>query len=122
MIRIATALALLCSCATAARVTPSSLPYVRVDTSLPGAVMSREAAIVMTVKRAKALAECSVRIADCKAAREIAEAAARDMLEYAQAVSWWHTYGPGFVVGVGVGGLVFGALLGVLFGGLIHAR
>lgn len=84
--------------------------------------MSRDAAIVMTIKKAQALAACSARIVDCKAAREIAEAAARDVFEYAQRTQWWSVYGPALVLGVGAAALVLGVIAGALFGGFFNVQ
>jgi hypothetical protein len=61
------AIALLCSCAPAVTQTPSSLPFVRIDTTLTGHVMSRDAAIVVATRRIEDKKQCDARIVDCEA-------------------------------------------------------
>lgn len=66
----AIALILLCSCAAQ----PASLPYVRVDPSLRGAIVSREAAETIVELRIRERAALEQKVDDANQRTEVAEA------------------------------------------------
>lgn len=112
----ALALALLCSCAPAAVSAPSSLPHVRVDTALPGAVVSVDAARALLKKRDEERALCETRIIGCEARAQRAEKGEAAANERAEARAWWQTYGPAIVLGSVVGALGAGFVIGFATG------
>ena len=91
-------LILLCSCAPVVTAIPSSLPYVRVDPELQGAVISRDAAIVVATKRIEDKARCASSMADCTARATSAEQALAEQTKRADNNAWLATYWPGFLV------------------------
>lgn len=95
------AFVLLCSCAAG----PSSIPYVRIDRSLTGPVMSREAAEAIDAYRTRERAGYAKELVDEREKRKRAEAIERD-------AKWWRENWPwvvfggvaaGFAVGFGAG-------------------
>jgi hypothetical protein len=88
------ALLLLCSCAPAVTAIPSSLPYVRVDATLPGAVMSRDAAIVVVSKRIDDKKTCDARVTDCETRTRQAEYERDQDRKIAKRHAFWGEWGP----------------------------
>lgn len=88
------ALLLLTSCAPAVTAIPSSLPFVRVDPALPGAVMSRDAAIVVVQKRIDDALKCAGRVTDCETRATQAEHEAQEQTKLARTNGWWRAWGP----------------------------
>lgn len=85
---------LLSSCAPVAVAIPSSLPFVRLDPSLSGAVISREAAIVVATKREQDRAACDSKIIDC-ATTALVLTHERDVAQKLAATNgWWRVWGP----------------------------
>jgi len=119
---VITALLLLCSCSPVAPAIPSSLPFVRVDPELTGAVISREAAIAVASRRIDDKARCDVRVTDCQARAQSAEQALAEQTKRAESSSWWRVWGPGLVAGIGSLGLVLGVVATVLAIGVPQAR
>jgi hypothetical protein len=77
---------------------------VRVDASLPGAVMSPDAARVVLTKRAEAEARCAATLTDCEARATRAERGEAQALKDAATGQSWRTWGPiGIVLGLMVG-------------------
>jgi len=102
------ALALLTCCAPAVTAIPSSLPHVRVDETLPGAVMSKDAAIVIVSKRIDEKTKCDARVTDCETRALTAEHGRDEAVKLAQQHAWWGTWGPTAVltaalVAIGIG-------------------
>ncbi len=97
----AIALLMLCSCAPVAVSAPASIPYVTIDDSLFGAVISRDAAIAIASRRIEYEAKCAFTLSNCETMIDIAREEARDAKAYADKASWWSTYGPALLV-VGV--------------------
>ena len=113
------ALLLIASCAPAVTAIPSSLPYVRVDESLPGAVVSRDAAIAILSRQEHAKAQCNAKVIDCEARVKLMQNQRDSELRRADANAWWSVHGPGlFGAGVGVS-VVIGVVVGLLFGSLV---
>jgi hypothetical protein len=88
------AVILLTSCAPAAIAIPSSLPFVRVDPALPGAVMSRDAAIVVVQKRIDDALKCAGRVTDCETRATQAEHERDEQTKLARTNGWWRAWGP----------------------------
>lgn len=110
------ALLLLCSCAPVATTIPSSLPYVRLDPSLTGAVISREAAIAVASRRIDDKAKCDIRVSDCQTRLQSAEQALAEQTKRADSAVWWRVWGPGLVTGTSSAAIVaIGVLLGIVF-------
>lgn len=109
------ALVLLCSCVPVAIVTPSSLPFVRVDPALTGAVISREAAIAVASRRIDDKARCDVRVTDCQARATSAEQALAEQTKRSESSSWWRVWGPGLVAGTSSAAIAaIAVLLGIV--------
>lgn len=102
----AVALVLLVSCAPAA----SSLPWVRVDSALPGAVCSREAAVSLAQARARERGEWQKRLIDCDERAALSDARAAR-------AQWWERSAPWLIAAAGVLGLGIGAVVGFGVGG-----
>jgi hypothetical protein len=100
----ALALMLLCSCAAQ----PASLPYVRVDPSLQGAVVSRKAAETIAELRIRERTVFEQQVADANQRTQVAEARERHN-------SWMADNWPWIVAVVGVvaggAGVAFGSQL-----------
>jgi hypothetical protein len=103
----AIALLLLCSCAPVAVSAPASIPFVRIDPELAGAVMSRQAAIAIASRRLDYEAKCAFTLNNCETMIEIAREEARDANAYADKTAWWATYGP-VILTVGTLAALFG--------------
>ena len=113
------ALLLLCSCAPVAVATPipSSLPYVRLDESLPGAVVSREAAVAILMRQERAKAACKAQAIECEARAEIARLALAEQTMRANKAAWWSTWGPVLLLSGILGSLAAGFGVGFAAGG-----
>lgn len=113
------ALLLLCSCAPVVTGIPSSLPYVQVDDTIDGVRVSRQAAIAILARQEKAAAKCATEAIDCKARASVLQSQRDSETKRADRNEWWAVNGPGlFGAGVAVSAIV-GAVVGVLFGGLL---
>ena len=111
------ALTCLCSCAPVVTAIPSSLQYVRVDDTLAGAVVSREAAIAILSRQELKAAQCRAREIDCEARVQTQ----RDSeTKRANENAWWSVYGPGLFGGGVAVSFIIGGVVGVLFGGLVR--
>jgi hypothetical protein len=90
---------------------PASLPWVRIDRSLQGAVVSREAAEAWVAQRKRD---------DGKHAKELEDE--KERTRTAQVLKdsavWWRDNGPM----VGAGGTVLGIIIGVVLGSQIRWR
>jgi hypothetical protein len=92
---------------------------VRVDESLTGAVVSRDAAIAILSKREQARAECNAKVIGCEARAKVLTSQRDSEIKRADENAWWAIHGPGlFGAGVGVS-VIVGVVVGVLFGGLV---
>jgi hypothetical protein len=87
----AVAFLLLCSCAQV--VAPASLPYVRIDRSLPGAVCSREAAEALAARREMDRGEAAKKLAECNGRAVLAGKLYDAANKRAEANAWWGTWG-----------------------------
>lgn len=87
----------------------ASLPYVRIDRSLPGAVCSREAAEVFARRQVTEYADFLKHVEQCEARAE--QASIR-----ADAASWWQSNAPWLVVLAGVGAGAVGFIIGSQIG------
>ncbi len=103
--RIATLLFLLSACAPAA----SSLPSVRIDRSLSGAVVSREAAETIAVLRERERGWWAKQLEDER--ERVKTAQARE-----NAAAWWRDNAPWVVIGASVLGIAGGFVLGSQIG------
>ena len=88
------ALLLLVACAPAVTAIPSSLPYVRIDPALSGAVISREAAIVIAARRAEDKARLAKANIDAEAKQLATEYERDEANKRAENHTWWADYGP----------------------------
>lgn len=113
------ALLLLCSCAPVVTAIPSSLPYVFVDESLTGAVVSRDAAIAILSRQEQTKAKCEARAIDCEARVRTMQIQRDSEAKRANENAWWSIYGPGLSGAIGAISFVVGGVVGVLFGGLV---
>lgn len=113
------ALICLCSCAPVVTAIPSSLPYVRVDDTLAGAVVSREAAIAILSRQELKAAQCRAREIDCEARVRTMQTQRDSETKRANENAWWSIYGPGLFGGGVAVSFIVGGVVGVLFGGLI---
>jgi hypothetical protein len=106
----AVAFLLLCSCAQV--VAPASLPYVRIDRSLPGAVCSREAAEALAARREMDRGEAAKKLVECNGRAVLAGKLYEAANKRAEANAWWGTWGwvVALVTGTvaGAGGIVIG--------------
>jgi len=100
---------LLASCA---NMSPASLPFVRIDPSLTGAVVSRDAAIAIAAKRADDRAKCAAEQIDCDARALMLKQALAEQSSVAQKNLWWGTYGGLLVLGGILTGLAAGFAAG----------
>jgi hypothetical protein len=105
----AAALLLLASCAPV--VAPSSLPFVTIDDSIPGAKVSRQAAEVWVIKRKQDAATCDARVTDCETRAKIAEYDAEEQRRVAGKAVFWQRWGPPLVVTSTLTGAAVGAFL-----------
>jgi hypothetical protein len=105
------ALALLCSCAPVVSA-PSSLPFVRVDPTLAGAVMSPEAMRVALKRRADDRAKCNAEKADCEARAKTAERGQAQALKDLAVSLWWKTWAPIMVLVTAAASFVGGLAAG----------
>jgi hypothetical protein len=92
---------------------PSSLPYVRVDPALQGAVISREGAIVVATKRSQDRARCAMELADCDARATRAERGEAQQAKLAQSNASWRIWGPLGILAAAV--IAFGGGIAVGF-------
>jgi hypothetical protein len=81
------------------------LPHVRIDRSLHGAVVSREAAETIAILRERERASWQLQIEDEKERAAIAQA--RE-----QSATWWRDNAPWIVVGVGLISAAAGFVIG----------
>lgn len=84
---------------------PASLPWVRIDRSLSGAVVSREAAEAWAAQRKRDNAEHAKQLVDERERADASEARER-------AASWWRDNAPWVVTGSGLVGILLGVVLG----------
>jgi len=105
---------LLCSCAHVQMAIPASLPMVRVDPTLSGAVISREAAVALLSKRETERAEAAKKTVDLMAKAKVLEANLETETKRANEHSWWSVYGAPLVVCDFVVGVSIGAVIAVL--------
>lgn len=98
----AVALLLLVACAPA----PASLPFVRVDRSLKGAVVSREAAEAIAARLKRRDYEWEQKLIKAEAQRDKSD-------ERARVGQWWKDNGPWLVGVAGAVGAAVGAAVGV---------
>lgn len=99
---------LLCSCAPVAASAPSSIPWVRVDSSLPGSVCSREAAEAMAWRREGDRLKAQQLMIDCEARGDAAREDAKESKRRADRNAWWGSYGGLLVLTGIIGGLATG--------------
>ncbi len=92
------ALLLLTCCAPVVTVNPSSLPYVRVDEDLPGAVMSPDAAKTFIKKRIDDKKMCDARVTDCETRATQAEHERDEQTKIAKTNGWWRNWGPALLL------------------------
>lgn len=114
------ALICLCSCAPVATAIPSSLPYVHIDGSLAGSVVSREAAIAILSRQEMKAAQCRAREIDCEARLKTMQTQRDSETKRANENAWWSIYGPGLFGGGVAVAFIVGGVVGVLFGGLVR--
>jgi hypothetical protein len=93
---------LLVACAPVVAPAPSSLPYVTIDETIPGAVVSRKAAEVFAVKRMQDRAFCEQQLADCGTTAKILRSRAETAEKVAARASWWEQHGLLLTVIVGL--------------------
>jgi hypothetical protein len=91
------AFVVLASCAPV--VAPASLPLLKIDPSLKGAVLSREAAEAVATKRLQYEAWCDQRVTDCETTNKILRRDRDEQRARADRHVWWSTYGPGLLGG-----------------------
>lgn len=85
---------LMCSCAQSVSAEPSSLPWVRIDPTLQGPVMSREAAEVVALKRLSDRHEAEKRAIACEADERMFAAETLHYKQIAERNKFWGTWGP----------------------------
>jgi hypothetical protein len=92
---------IMCSCApVVARPTaPASLPLLRIDPTLEGAVLSRTAAETVAIKRIQYQAWCEQRVTDCTTTQAILRHRLDEATARVARHVWWSTYGPGLLGG-----------------------
>ncbi len=105
------ALLLLCSCSHVATEIPASLPFVLIDESLMGPVMSREASEIVATRRRLERAKWSKWAEDLKAQAKTAEMQRDEEKRRADAHTWWAIYGGPLALGL----IVVGGALGATF-------
>ncbi len=89
---------------------PASIPWVRIDRSLSGPVMSREAAEAIDAYRTRDRAACAKQVIDCTARAEASDVKA-------QRGAWWEQNGPIVVGASSAAAFLLGILLGTLLPG-----
>jgi hypothetical protein len=98
---------LLVACAPA----PASMPWVHIDRSLPGVVVSHAAAKVWAAQRIRDRATCDKAIDLEKENTHRAEVGKK-------AAEWWRDFGPPAIAG----GTILGIIMGVVLGSQIRLR
>ena len=112
----------LISCAPPVLVAPSSLPALRVDGSLVGPVLSREAAQIVVAKRATERADFERKLLDLWADYKTSQAELKAANERAENAAWWAHWGP-MLLGIGIPSVaVLSIAGGLLLGGRFNAR
>jgi hypothetical protein len=105
----AVAFLLLASCA--APLAPSSLPTVRIDRSLEGAVCSRKAAETIATLRIRERTQWSTELNACLEDKAVATSGQEHAEKRADAAEWWHRWGPGLVAGAAASAFVAGVAI-----------
>ncbi len=102
MMRLAAVFVLASACASA----PASMPWVRVDRALDGAVCSRLAAETIAQRRAEERGQWQKKIFDCEERAAISDARAAR-------AQWWERNAPWLIGIAGALGIAVGGAVGV---------